>query len=48
MKTPDKATCYKAQQSTDARFDGLIFVGVKSTRIYFTGFAGGLDANRIC
>ncbi len=34
MELPDKATCYKALQSKDTRFDGLIFVGVKSTRIY--------------
>jgi AraC family transcriptional regulator of adaptative response / DNA-3-methyladenine glycosylase II len=34
MELPDKATCYKALQSKDSRFDGLIFVGVKSTRIY--------------
>jgi AraC family transcriptional regulator, regulatory protein of adaptative response / DNA-3-methyladenine glycosylase II len=34
MELPDKATCYKALQSKDSRFDGLIFVGVTSTRIY--------------
>ena len=34
MDLPDKATCYKALQSRDSRFDGLIFVGVKSTGIY--------------
>lgn len=34
MELPDKATCYKALQSKDVRFDGLIFVGVKSTGIY--------------
>jgi AraC family transcriptional regulator, regulatory protein of adaptative response / DNA-3-methyladenine glycosylase II len=34
MQLPDKATCYKALQSKDSRFDGLIFVGVKSTGIY--------------
>jgi AraC family transcriptional regulator, regulatory protein of adaptative response / DNA-3-methyladenine glycosylase II len=34
MELPDKATCYKALQSRDTRFDGLIFVGVKSTGIY--------------
>ena len=34
MELPDKATCYKALQSKDARFDGLIFVGVTSTGIY--------------
>jgi AraC family transcriptional regulator, regulatory protein of adaptative response / DNA-3-methyladenine glycosylase II len=34
MQLPDKATCYKALQSRDSRFDGLIFVGVKSTGIY--------------
>ena len=34
MDLPDKATCYKALESKDARFDGLIFVGVRSTHIY--------------
>jgi AraC family transcriptional regulator, regulatory protein of adaptative response / DNA-3-methyladenine glycosylase II len=34
MELPDKATCYKALQSRDSRFDGLIFVGVRSTGIY--------------
>jgi AraC family transcriptional regulator of adaptative response / DNA-3-methyladenine glycosylase II len=34
MDLPDKVTCYKALQSRDSRFDGLIFVGVKSTGIY--------------
>jgi AraC family transcriptional regulator, regulatory protein of adaptative response / DNA-3-methyladenine glycosylase II len=34
MELPDKATCYKALESRDSRFDGLIFVGVKSTGIY--------------
>ena len=34
MELPDKATCYRALQSRDSRFDGLIFVGVKSTGIY--------------
>jgi AraC family transcriptional regulator of adaptative response / DNA-3-methyladenine glycosylase II len=34
MELPDKATCYRALQSRDTRFDGLIFVGVKSTGIY--------------
>jgi AraC family transcriptional regulator of adaptative response / DNA-3-methyladenine glycosylase II len=34
MELPDKATCYRALQSKDSRFDGLIFVGVKSTGIY--------------
>jgi len=34
MELPDKATCYRALQSRDARFDGLIYVGVKSTGIY--------------
>ena len=34
MELPDKATCYKALQSKDTRFDGLIFVGVTSTGIY--------------
>jgi AraC family transcriptional regulator of adaptative response / DNA-3-methyladenine glycosylase II len=34
MELPDKDVCYRALQSRDARFDGVIFVGVKSTGIY--------------
>jgi len=34
MNTPDKDVCYRALQSRDARFDGLIYVGVTSTGIY--------------
>jgi len=34
MELPDKETCYRALQSRDTRFDGLIYVGVKSTGIY--------------
>jgi AraC family transcriptional regulator of adaptative response / DNA-3-methyladenine glycosylase II len=34
MELPDKDVCYRALQSKDARFDGLIFVGVKTTGIY--------------
>src|ERR1700760_3784744 len=34
MELPDKEACYRALQSRDARFDGLIYVGVKSTGIY--------------
>src|ERR1700738_463175 len=34
MELPDKKTCYRALQSRDPRFDGLIYVGVKSTGIY--------------
>lgn len=34
MIVPDKASAYRALQSRDARFDGQIFVGVKSTGIY--------------
>lgn len=34
MELPDKATCYKALESRDPRFDGLIYVGVRSTGIY--------------
>ena len=34
MELPDKATCYRALQSKDPRFDGLIFVGVRSTGVY--------------
>jgi len=34
MELPDREICYRASQSRDARFDGLIFVGVTSTGIY--------------
>jgi AraC family transcriptional regulator of adaptative response / DNA-3-methyladenine glycosylase II len=34
MELPDPETCYRALQSRDARFDGLLFVGVTSTGIY--------------
>lgn len=31
---PDPATCYRAVESKDARFDGWFFTAVKTTRIY--------------
>ena len=34
MQLPDREVCYRALQSRDARFDGLLFVGVTSTGIY--------------
>jgi AraC family transcriptional regulator of adaptative response / DNA-3-methyladenine glycosylase II len=34
MELPAKEICYRALQSRDARFDGLIYVGVKTTGIY--------------
>ena len=34
MELPAPEACYRALQSRDARFDGLIFVGVTSTGIY--------------
>src|ERR1700694_2969771 len=34
MELPDREVCYRAFQSRDARFDGLLFVGVTSTGIY--------------
>jgi AraC family transcriptional regulator, regulatory protein of adaptative response / DNA-3-methyladenine glycosylase II len=34
MELPDRGTCYRALQSRDTRFDGLIFVGVSSTGVY--------------
>lgn len=34
MELPDKETCYRAFESREARFDGLIFVGVTSTGVY--------------
>ena len=30
----DDETCYRALTARDARFDGLFFVGVTTTRIY--------------
>jgi len=34
MELPDREVCYRALQSRDPRFDGLLFVGVTSTGIY--------------
>lgn len=34
MELPVREVCYRALQSRDARFDGLMFVGVSSTGIY--------------
>ena len=34
MELPDRETCYRALQSRDGRFDGLLFVGITSTGIY--------------
>lgn len=34
MELPSHEVCYRALRSRDARFDGLIFVGVSSTGIY--------------
>lgn len=34
MEFPAGEVCYRALQSRDARFDGLIFVGVRSTGVY--------------
>ena len=34
MELPDRETCYRALESHDARFDGLLFTGVVSTGIY--------------
>lgn len=34
MELPSREACYRALQSRDARFDGVIFVGVTSTGIY--------------
>jgi len=34
MELPSREVCYRALQSRDSRFDGLIFVGVSSTGIY--------------
>jgi AraC family transcriptional regulator, regulatory protein of adaptative response / DNA-3-methyladenine glycosylase II len=34
MELPSPEACYRALESRDARFDGLIFVGVRSTGIY--------------
>jgi AraC family transcriptional regulator of adaptative response / DNA-3-methyladenine glycosylase II len=34
MELPSRETCFRALQSRDARFDGLIFVGIRTTGIY--------------
>ncbi len=34
MELPDRDICYRALQSRDARFDGLLFVAVTTTGIY--------------
>ena len=34
MELPDREICYRALQTRDGRFDGLLFVGVSSTGIY--------------
>jgi len=34
MEVPGREVCYRALESREARFDGLIFVGVTSTGIY--------------
>jgi len=34
MELPGRDICYRALESKDARFDGLIFVGVSSTGVY--------------
>jgi AraC family transcriptional regulator, regulatory protein of adaptative response / DNA-3-methyladenine glycosylase II len=34
MELPDREVCYRALESRDARFDGLLFVGVRSTGVY--------------
>src|SRR5216110_319963 len=34
MELPSREVCHRALQSKDARFDGLMFVGITSTGIY--------------
>lgn len=34
MELPDREICYRALETRDARFDGLLFVGVTSTGVY--------------
>jgi len=34
MELPDQETCYRALQTRDSRFDGLLFFGVTSTGVY--------------
>jgi AraC family transcriptional regulator of adaptative response / DNA-3-methyladenine glycosylase II len=34
MEVPDREICYRALQTRDPRFDGLLFVGVTSTGVY--------------
>lgn len=34
MEVPDREICYRALETRDARFDGLLFFGVTSTGVY--------------
>src|SRR5262249_33772621 len=34
MELPDREICYRALQTRDSRFDGSLFVGVRSTGVY--------------
>src|SRR5208283_5235324 len=34
MALPDHSVCYRAIETRDARFDGRLFVGVRSTGVY--------------
>ncbi len=34
MELPDREVCYRALRTRDSRFDGLLFVGVRSTGVY--------------
>src|ERR1700757_3790395 len=34
MELPEREICYRALQSRDRRFDGLLFTGVTSTGVY--------------
>ena len=34
MELPDREICYRALETRDARFDGVLFVGVTSTGVY--------------
>ena len=35
MELPEREMCYRALQTRDSRFDGLLFVGVTSTGALF-------------
>jgi AraC family transcriptional regulator of adaptative response / DNA-3-methyladenine glycosylase II len=46
MELPSPEVCYRALQSRDARFDGLLFVGISSTGIYCRPICPARSAKR--